>query len=1060
MRARTKTIEPDVLEVLKNVEIDGNNVRITQQLDRKLYVKTNDALVALGGKWNKKAKAHVFAEDPRAAIAAAVGGGTYESVKDAEKEAGYFPTPVGLAKRVVKLADIQPGDRVLEPSAGQGRLADEIRAQHPDADLYLCELLEGNIDALIAKGYPRGRICPDFLRFQPVKKFDRIVMNPPFAKQADIEHVTRAYGMLAPGGKLVSIMSPGFQYRTDKKATAFRELVKDGSGSVMENPEKAFHESGTDVRTVTIVLTKPGDSDLEREGWRRSPDPMYSKGDRVVNRLIPDKKGLILADADPSNYEVRADAGHRYKVRNLKTGKEEWWYESMIAPASSEIEPAPAKRKYGDFAIEWVTFKGGDRAVRTTPPDRAGTTTLVYIEKTDDGYRIEDEGKPAYLDKTFESIADLKKVIGGYIEHVLREEWGYESIESSKPRSERKSSRRSSKKAKLPNPWNKVGYFIGRALEEQKTRGPIPDLATLDAIDRLAEAQGNTAAQLIDRLKAAGTGYGGVPYALEFLMEGITPKLDKDLKLATGRTREEWLRVGNQMENRAADMDLDAMVREIDELIDRLEIPNARGFAVRIPQSKFYRKPPSRPVGGYSSDIPTRGEIENMLAQLRLEERVRLDKQFSKETKERLARQARTPDVVTDPATAAAMENVKRSLLWEGLPVRARRNVLRMIELGPLYAEFFGSTSEKVQQAAAKRLAKTGWDLSKIQREIYEGTDPWEWAKHEHKLNILAPDAFAKLTELEGKAWAADERKHADEPGRFLDAQDAYRILKDAGLTQTHTLADVADSPGFIGANDEIYVVLRDGEIALLEDTATPAKVERAEQTLRVIIPEDPDPFEAAAAPKPASVRRSSSRSEYREGGAEGMTADQIVTRTWTLDELEAMPTLATGHFDDLKIKRGDVQVWISRDDGQERNKVYVERLINGKWDEVRSYRATRKPASARKSSKKASSKAKSSGLDPKFQAALDGYIEAIRQAQKRFFKKDPVIGYEVNRKYIRVYEIKGTLDRSAHSFVDRSNGDIYKSDGWKRPAKHARGNIFRDPAEALDEMGFVVYLA
>jgi hypothetical protein len=31
---------------------------------------------------------------------------------------------------------------------------------------------------------------------------------------------------------------------------------------------------------------------------------------------------------------------------------------------------------------------------------------------------------------------------------------------------------------------------------------------------------------------------------------------------------------------------------------------------------------------------------------------------------------------------------------------------------------------------------------------------------------------------------------------------------------------------------------------------------------------------------------------------------------------------------------------------------------------------------------------------------------------------------------------------RSAYGFIDRMNGDLLKSSGWKAPAKHARGNL------------------
>lgn len=38
--------------------------------------------------------------------------------------------------------------------------------------------------------------------------------------------------------------------------------------------------------------------------------------------------------------------------------------------------------------------------------------------------------------------------------------------------------------------------------------------------------------------------------------------------------------------------------------------------------------------------------------------------------------------------------------------------------------------------------------------------------------------------------------------------------------------------------------------------------------------------------------------------------------------------------------------------------------------------------------------------------------------------------------------EVTVTDQRSCWCFVDLETGDVLKSDGWKRPAKHARGNI------------------
>lgn len=56
----------------------------------------------------------------------------------------------------------------------------------------------------------------------------------------------------------------------------------------------------------------------------------------------------------------------------------------------------------------------------------------------------------------------------------------------------------------------------------------------------------------------------------------------------------------------------------------------------------------------------------------------------------------------------------------------------------------------------------------------------------------------------------------------------------------------------------------------------------------------------------------------------------------------------------------------------------------------------------------------------------------------------------EMGAKFARL--VTGTQerhDRSVHAFVDLSNGDLLKADGWKRPAKGPRGNLLDDASFA-----------
>jgi hypothetical protein len=85
-----------------------------------------------------------------------------------------------------------------------------------------------------------------------------------------------------------------------------------------------------------------------------------------------------------------------------------------------------------------------------------------------------------------------------------------------------------------------------------------------------------------------------------------------------------------------------------------------------------------------------------------------------------------------------------------------------------------------------------------------------------------------------------------------------------------------------------------------------------------------------------------------------------------------------------------------------------------------------------------------------KFDAAL---AEFLRLAQEMIVANNaastPVLKPRVlstmnGVRYVRVViaDASGAA-RCAYAFIDRTTGDILKPDGWKRPAKGVRGNIF-----------------
>lgn len=250
---RTTKLSTEVLAILSSAKIEGNVVKLTcGQLDRKLYQDTNKALEAIGGKWNRKLQGHIFANDPEEALDNAILTGEVTS----PNKNGYFPTPKAIVMKLCDLADIQPGQCALEPSAGQGAISTEL--YHRGAKVFACELLEANRKVLLGDGMPPISLFsePDFMKLETTQRFDRVVMNPPFEKRQDVFHVRKAFDMLVPGGRLVSVMSAGVKFREDRIGREFRDFVQSHNGRIIDLPEGSFKESGTGVNTVIVVMDR------------------------------------------------------------------------------------------------------------------------------------------------------------------------------------------------------------------------------------------------------------------------------------------------------------------------------------------------------------------------------------------------------------------------------------------------------------------------------------------------------------------------------------------------------------------------------------------------------------------------------------------------------------------------------------------------------------------------------------------------------------------------------------------------------------------------------------
>lgn len=158
-----------------------------------------------------------------------------------------FQTPAELARRMAEILNPKPGARILEPSAGFGRLLDALAPFQP-SEIVAVEQSPQCAGELFAQNRERVTIKQrDFLSVATTEigDFDAVLMNPPFHLRSDIKHIEHARTFLRSGGKLVAICLDGY-----KRAETLRPIAE----SWETLPSGTFKESGTNVICVLMTI--------------------------------------------------------------------------------------------------------------------------------------------------------------------------------------------------------------------------------------------------------------------------------------------------------------------------------------------------------------------------------------------------------------------------------------------------------------------------------------------------------------------------------------------------------------------------------------------------------------------------------------------------------------------------------------------------------------------------------------------------------------------------------------------------------------------------------------
>lgn len=299
-----------------------------------------------GGKERDKAANEALTEYDRAK-AFYYGTAKKTSKTKAQEGADYFATPEPVGLKMVELADIRAGERVLEPSAGHGAIArwfpegSDKTAIEPSHNLRprLAMVFEGKING------------GNFEDLNIVNKYDAIIMNPPFgtAGKTAIDHLAKATQHLKDGGRVVALIPVG---STDKKFDKWFYETDTRKAKPLGETEKAGEFYAGDI--------------VELEGR----DGTYKIESRHENGNLLMRP---MAGGIPEGYRSH------YIARIVKQGAR-----------TEEYRPAEGLSLVAEIKLPSVTFERAGTAVNTR---------IVVIEKS--------ENAPQQTNRDYTQVTDI-----------------------------------------------------------------------------------------------------------------------------------------------------------------------------------------------------------------------------------------------------------------------------------------------------------------------------------------------------------------------------------------------------------------------------------------------------------------------------------------------------------------------------------------------------------------------------------------------------------------------------------------------------------------------------
>lgn len=243
----------NVEDILKHCTLEDGVLKLPKvQFNKKSYAEAKKWIEEAGGSWQSgKIQGFTFPFNPERVFSILKEGKRC----NLQQEYQFFETPAEVADWLVMLAGgIHENDTVLEPSAGRGALIKAIHRACPSVTVECYELMPENREFL--HSLDNVIILDEDFTKDSVGSYTKIIANPPFSNNQDIEHVRIMYKLLEKGGTLAAITSSHWKIASEKKCVDFRNWLEEVHGEVFEIGAGEFKESGTSISTMAVVIKK------------------------------------------------------------------------------------------------------------------------------------------------------------------------------------------------------------------------------------------------------------------------------------------------------------------------------------------------------------------------------------------------------------------------------------------------------------------------------------------------------------------------------------------------------------------------------------------------------------------------------------------------------------------------------------------------------------------------------------------------------------------------------------------------------------------------------------